>query len=139
MEKAEVFHRVIGPEFSSVVTITDKDLKTALNFMISLATIVEEMTREIISNPYEKVNYKKYQRKIRKYQPTLEGMLEEFEDSVFGSQYNRRNREHFIEILATEGWKYFQIKDLNQLFSIMLERHGVVEVTESEEEEEQEA
>ena len=41
--------------------------------------------------------------------------------------YNRRNRETFVEMLAHEGWKYFQVKNLNELFAIMFEKHGIDE------------
>ena len=43
---------------------------------------------------------------------------------MFGTHYNRRVRESFIEILAQEGWKYFSVKNLNELFVIMLQKHG---------------
>ena len=55
--------------------------------------------------------------------------MEDFEDSVFGTHYNRRVRDTFIDILAHEGWKYFTVKNLNELFSLMLEKHGTREVT----------
>ena len=45
-EKAEVFHRVVAPENYDVVSITDKDLSAAMRFMITIATIIEEMTRD---------------------------------------------------------------------------------------------
>ena len=47
-QKAEVFHRVVAPEYENFIPVTDKDLKTALHFMISIATILEEMTRDLI-------------------------------------------------------------------------------------------
>ena len=87
------------------------------------------MIRETIANPNFQVDYEEYQRKIDKYEPTLEAILEDFEDSVFGTHYNRRVRETFIDILAHEGWKYFTVKNLNELFSLMLEKHGTREVT----------
>ena len=33
-------------------------------------------------------------------------------------------------MLAQDGWKYFTIKNLNELFSIMLERHGTQDIVE---------
>ena len=125
-EKAEVFHRIVAPEFSDIISIADKDLKTAFLFMISLATVIEQMVREYISNPEMKINYKIYQDKIKKYKPTLDAMLDEFEESIFGIHFNRRNRDTFIETLGCNGWKYFEIKDLNELFSIMYAKHGTV-------------
>ena len=102
--------------------------------MITTATILEEMTRDLIEFPMLKINYKEYETKIKKYEPTFDGMMEDFEDTVFGVHYNRRNKDTFIEMLATEGWKYFTIHNLNELFSIMLSRHGTVDVPESEDE-----
>ena len=96
-------------------------------FMITAATILEEMTRDMITNPLQQVDYKLYENKIQKYKPTLEGIFEDFEDSVFGVFYNRRPRETFVEMLAVEGWKYFQVKNLNELFALMLQRHGIDE------------
>ena len=75
--------------------------------MITTATILEEMTREMIAHPEVKPNYKAYERKIRKYEPTIDGIIQDFQDTVFGEFLNRRNRDSFIEMLAHEGWKYF--------------------------------
>ena len=30
-------------------------------------------------------------------------------------------------MLAIEGWKYFDVKNLNEFFSVMLEQHGIKE------------
>lgn len=51
------------------------------------------MTRDLIETPGEKVNYQFYEKKIAKYAPTFDGMMEDFENSVFGVFYNRRNKE----------------------------------------------
>ena len=56
--------------------------------------------------------------------------MEDFQDDVFGAFYNRRNREMFCELLAHDGWKYFSLKNLNELFKIKFEEHGVTEVSE---------
>lgn len=126
-EKASVFHRVVAPQQQDVVTITDTDLKEALRFMISTATILEEMERDFIEHPSRTVKYEKYERRIRKYKPTFDGIMLDFEESIFGLFYNRRARETFVEILAHEGWKYFALKNLNELFFIMKERYGIDE------------
>ena len=102
-----VFHRIVAPEFDDIISITDRDLQTALRFMIITATILEEMTREMIAHPEVKPNYKVYERKIRKYEPTIDGIIQDFQDTVFGEFLNRRSRDTFIEMLAQEGWKYF--------------------------------
>ena len=126
-EKAQVFHRVVAPEFDEMVMVADKDLRKSMYFMIIAATILEQMTREIIDDPYSEVDYDSYQHKIDKYQPTLLGILEDFEDSVFGVFYNRRPRETFVELMAYEGWKYFQLKNLNELFALMFDKYGIDE------------
>ena len=46
-EKAEVFVRVISPEMQENILVDDEDLRIAVSFMISSATIFEEMTREM--------------------------------------------------------------------------------------------
>ena len=99
-ECAAVFHRIVAPEYDDIITITDKDLTTALRFMIITATILEEMTREMIAHPEVKPNYKAYERKIRKYEPTIDGIIQDFQDTVFGEFLNRRSRDTFIEMLA---------------------------------------
>ena len=70
-EKAQVFHRVVAPEFDEMVMVADKDLRKSMYFMIIAATILEQMTREIIEDPHSEVDYSTYQHKIEKYQPTL--------------------------------------------------------------------
>ena len=111
---------MVSPELNDMVLLTDKDLRKSMLFMITAATILEEMTRDMITNPLQQVDYKLYENKILKYKPTLKGIFEDFEDSVFGVPYNRRHRETFVDMLAVEGWKYFQVKNLNELFALML-------------------
>lgn len=50
-EKAQVFHRVVAPEYEDLVLVADRDLQKSMMFMISAATILEQMTREIIEHP----------------------------------------------------------------------------------------
>ena len=56
-QKAEVFHRVVQPEMLSQIPISDNDVREALHFMISTATILEEMTRDMMRRPSMGVNY----------------------------------------------------------------------------------
>ena len=88
-----MFHRVVAPEYSSIITITDKDLETALRFMITATTIMEEMTNDIRADPSADVDYKLYARKIKRYEPTFQAMMDDFEDTIFGLFYNRRNKD----------------------------------------------
>ena len=122
-EKAAVFHRVVAPEYASIVSITDKDLETAIRFMVIVATILEEMTNDMIEEPSPVIDYQFYKRKIKRYEPTFTAMMDDFENTIFGLFYNRRNKDQFIEMLATDGWKYFSVQNLNELFSIIVKDH----------------
>ena len=90
-----------------MITITNSDLKAALRFMISSSTILEEMERDFAAFPNRKVKYEKYQKRIRKYRPTFDGIMTDFEDDIFGNHVNCRMKESFIEIMSNQGWKYF--------------------------------
>ena len=123
---------MVAPEYTSIVTITDKDLETAIRFLVTIATILEEMTLDMIENPTADIDYKLYARKIKRYEPTFKAMMDDFENTIFGYFYNRRNKEQFIEMLATEGWKYFSVKNLNELFSIILKDNPPIDIEEEE-------
>ena len=56
-DKAEVFLRVVSPEMLDHIVSIDKDLRTAVHFMITISTIFEEMTREISRNPSMGMNF----------------------------------------------------------------------------------
>ena len=60
--------------------------------------------------------------------------MADFEESIFGVFFNRRAKETFIDIMAHEGWKYFSLIDLNHLFFIMKEKHGIDQNEVSDEE-----
>lgn len=106
-EKAKVFHRVVDPDYCDVIMISDKDIRTSYHFLIVCATILQELIVDIKEKPSEDVNYELYLRKLKKYEPTFDGMMEDFEDSIFGKLYNRRNQGQFIEMIASSGWMYF--------------------------------
>ena len=95
-----------------------------------MATILEEMTRDMKANPESEVDYSHYARKIKRYEPTYTAMMDDFENTIFGYFYNRRNKDQFIEMLATEGWKYFSVRNLNELFSIMVKDHPPIDIEE---------
>lgn len=106
-DKAVVFHRVISPELSPQIPVSDRDMKTAIHFMISTATIIEELTRDMMKNPAMGTNFKIYQDKIRTYEPTYNGMIESFVDEIFGEFSNRISKKEFLTRLAQSGWKFF--------------------------------
>ena len=64
--------------------------------MITIATIFQEMQMDMIQNPMAKINYKIYERKIKRYKPTIDAIMEDFEDNVFGTYSNKRSKESFI-------------------------------------------
>ena len=87
-----------------MVAVTDKDLRTALHFMVSFV-LIEDMNQDMISDPQNLKDYcLNYKDKINTYKPTIDGMLEEFLASIFGTHYNYTNRESFVDILASKGW-----------------------------------
>ena len=47
-DKAEVFQRVVQPEGQRRIMITDKDIRLALYFMTSLATILQMMQNQMV-------------------------------------------------------------------------------------------
>ena len=49
-----------------------------------MATILEEMTLDMVENPTAEVDYKLYARKIKRYEPTFKAMMEDFENTIFG-------------------------------------------------------
>ena len=42
---------MVAPEYEDLVLVADRDLRKSMMFMISAATILEQMTREIIEHP----------------------------------------------------------------------------------------
>ena len=95
----------------------NKDIKTAIFFMISMSTVIEEMTTDLIQSKEMEVNYEKYEDKIHNHKIIYESIYNSFCDSVFGEFANKVKREVFKENLADEGWKYFNSKSLNDIFT----------------------
>ena len=54
----------------------DKDLKIAVFFLISLSTVIEEMTRDLMYNDDINVNYTKYEERITKNRLIYEDIYE---------------------------------------------------------------
>ena len=80
------------------------------------------MTRDIIKNKPQVVPYDFYGRKIRKYEVVYEEIVDRFFNDIYGDFWNRVQRDVFVSTLATEGWKYFTIRDLNTLFYVTIEK-----------------
>jgi len=94
----------------------DKDLRRAIYFMISLATVIEEMTQDLIKGSEMHIDYEKYEKKIARHETTYDNLFENFVDDVFGEFANRAEREDFKAFLSSEGWKYFDLYSLNGIF-----------------------
>ena len=62
-----------------------------------------------------------------KYQPTFDGMIEDFNDEVFGEYTNRISKDEFLSNLSNQAWKYFNFKNLKELFTIALQKYGMLE------------
>ncbi len=77
------------------------------------------MIQQMISKPTMGINYQIYFDKVKKYEPTYTGMIEDFCDSIFGEFSNRVHKDQFKSQLAHHGWKYFEKRNLNELFHIM--------------------
>ena len=44
LEKAKCFYMIVQPQYEVHICCYDKDLRTALFFLISMSTVLEEMT-----------------------------------------------------------------------------------------------
>ena len=54
-------------------------------------------------------------------------MTDDFFDNMFIEFVSQSTREEFISNLAANGWKYFDLANLNELFVLNLERFGTHE------------
>ena len=59
-----------------------------------------------------------FTRKISAYEVVFESVTAQFIDDVYGPYANQVSRQHFANHLLTHGWKYLELKHLNELFSI---------------------
>ena len=55
---------------------------------------------------------------MRDYEVIFDAVNEEFSNDMFGEYSNSVTREEFQQRLTSDGWKYFDLKNLNELFSI---------------------
>ena len=49
LEKAKCFYMIVQPSYDAYITYQDRDLQRALHFLISLSTVLEEMTQDMIT------------------------------------------------------------------------------------------
>ena len=67
---------------------------------MSIATILDEITHNMSINPTMGVNWKVYQDKVKKHEPTYEGMIQDFMKSVFGESSYHAPVSHLELALA---------------------------------------
>ena len=56
------------------------------------------------------------------YEVVFEAVTDQFIVDMFGNYANDTSRETFNIALSIEGWKYFEVQNLNELFSIEYRR-----------------
>ena len=52
------------------------------------------------------------------YEVVFDAVIEDFNNSMFGLYSNSVNKDTFQFKLRLDGWKYFDLHNLNELFSI---------------------
>ena len=63
-----------------------------------------------------------YKEKMNNYEEVFDAVIEDFNNSMFGFYSNSVTRKEFQQNLMSDGWKYFDLKNLNELFSIMYDQ-----------------
>ena len=63
-----------------------------------------------------------YKEKMNNYEEVFDAVIEDFNNSMFGPYSNSVTRKEFQQNLMSDGWKYFDLKNLNELFSIMYDQ-----------------
>ncbi len=125
-QKADVFYRVVQPEMTTRVLVYDKDIRMSIFFLTNLATILEFMQKRMIWRSQERFDGRPdidlYKRKMDEYEIVFDAVIEDFNNSMFGIYANSVTREDFKGKLMSDGWKYFDLNNLNQLFSIEYEK-----------------
>ena len=80
---------IVQPSFDAYITYQDKDLQRALHFLISLSTVLEEMTQDMERSATLQdeiiVSYEKYAAKIERHAGAYEIVYQAFTDEVFGN------------------------------------------------------
>ena len=119
-QKAEAFYRVVQPEMGDRVLIFDKDIRMCIFFLCNLATILEFMQRnlrrDITGSNMIDVEY--YRKKMDAYERVFDAVIDDFNNSMFGPFANSVTRKVFQQNLMKDGWKYFELNNLNELFSM---------------------
>ena len=102
------------------VLVFDKDIKMAVFFLTSLATVLESAQIDLAKQGQSDENFddQKYKEQLDKHEQVFDMVSEDFNNSMFGQYSNSVSRAQFELQLMSDGWKYFDLNNLNMLFSI---------------------
>lgn len=115
--KAQVFYRVVQPEMIQRVMFSDKDIRISIFFLCNLATILEFMLADL-NSPKQERDHTYYESKMDAYERVFDAVIDDFNISMFGEYANSIKQDIFMLHLMSDGWKYFNLKNLNELFNI---------------------
>lgn len=102
------------------ILIVDKDIRQSLFFLSNLATILHYMRLKMDKTGLniQEFDFDFFKRKMLAYEVVYESLIENFDIDMFGEYSNSAPRSHFQLQLTLEGWKYFDLVNLNAFFSI---------------------
>lgn len=113
--------RVVEPELSRKIFVTDPQIRMAVFFLTQMATILTELQLDLVRGTWKNkvsVDYDLYADKIERYEVVFDEVLATFEDDMFGVYSNSVVNAEFRDNVKAKGWKYFSLKNLNELFFI---------------------
>ena len=105
---------------SDRVLVFDQDIRMAIFFLTNRATILEFMQKSMIKKSHDlaSFDFEPYKVKMDAYEEVFDAVFEDFSNSMFGLYSNSVNKDTFQFKLRLDGWKYFDLHNLNELFSI---------------------
>ena len=113
----------------------DKDIRMAIFFLTNLATILEFMQQKISYGQDSEIDVEYYKNKMNNYEVVFDAVIEDFINSMFGQFANSASKADFQLNLMSDGWKFFDLLNLNELFHIkFLEKkeEGLIEEQEGQ-------
>ena len=98
----------------------DNDIRMGIFFLTNLATILERMQRDLANkNTNMTADWTYYEKKMDEYEKVFDTVAErDFNNDMFGEYANSVSHSFFQRQLTSDGWKYFDLKNLNELFEI---------------------
>ena len=86
--------------------------------MVTLATVIEDMSNDIQNKHEINVDYQKYLDRVEQDRLNYEKLFDDFIDDCFGEFDNRVKKEKFIANLDGVAWKYFDANWLKDAFNM---------------------